>query len=92
MPKQVICNLCNGPMQLYSGPRHSRTVGFFLIVGGLFCIFFWIGPVLGIPLALIGWYMTSAKRQLWVCKECNTAMERVELEPQEPAEVKKEAE
>jgi len=34
--------------------------------------------------------MVGAKRQLWVCKECNTAMERVELEPQGEVVEKKE--
>ena len=84
------CNLCNGQMQLYSGPRFSRKLGGVLVVAGLFAIFFWIGPVLGIPLLLMGLYMVGAKRQLWVCKECNTAIERVELEGQE--ETKKEKE
>ena len=82
--KAIVCNLCNGQMQLYSGPRFSRKLGGFLVVAGIFAIFFWIGPVLGIPLLLMGLYMVGAKRQLWVCKECNTAMERVEIEPQEP--------
>ena len=90
--KAIICNLCNGQMQLYSGPRFSRKLGSFLVVAGIFAIFFWIGPVLGIPLLLMGLYMVGAKRQLWVCKECNSALERVELEPNEPVAEKKEAE
>ncbi|MEI7999621.1 MAG: hypothetical protein WCH62_08990 [Candidatus Omnitrophota bacterium] len=88
-PKEIICNLCNGKMQLYSGPKFSRKLGSFLVVAGIFAIFFWIGPVLGIPLLLMGLYMVGAKRQLWVCKECNTAMERVEIEPQEEISEKK---
>ena len=52
--KAIICNLCNGQMQLYSGPRFSRKLGGVLIIGGIFAIFFWIGPVLGIPLLLMG--------------------------------------
>lgn len=87
--KSLICNLCNGEMQLYSGPRYSRKVGVFLVVVGIFATLFWIGPVLGIPLFLIGLYMTGAKRQLWVCKECNTAIERVELKPEQTASIKK---
>ena len=92
LARSPICNLCNGKMQLYSGPRFSRKLGGFLVVAGIFAIFFWIGPVLGIPLLLMGLYMVGAKRQLWVCKECNTAMERIELEGQEEIPVKKEAE
>jgi hypothetical protein len=79
MDKPLICTLCNGEMQLYNGPRYNRKVGGFLIVGGVFATLFWVGAVLGIPLFVIGLYMTGAKRQLWVCQECNTAIERIEL-------------
>jgi hypothetical protein len=77
--KPLICNLCNGEMQPYIGPRYSRKFAAFLIIVGVFAIFFWIGMVLGIPLLAIGVYMYCAKRQLWVCKECNTAIERINL-------------
>jgi len=90
--KAIICNLCNGQMQLYSGPKFSRNLGGFLVASGIFAIFFWIGPVLGIPLLLMGLYMVGAKRQLWVCKECNTAIERVELAGKEETVVKTETE
>lgn len=79
--KPLICTLCNGEMQLYTGPRYSRKVGGFLIVAGVFSTLFWVGAVLGVPLFLAGLYMSGAKRQLWVCKECNTAIERIELKP-----------
>ncbi|MBF0384288.1 MAG: hypothetical protein HQL27_00300 [Candidatus Omnitrophica bacterium] len=87
--KSLICNLCNGEMQPYSGPRHSRKFGGVLIVGGVFSSLFFIGPVLGIPLLIMGLYMTGSKRQLWVCKDCNTAIERIELKPEEKASIKK---
>lgn len=80
--KPIICTLCNGEMQPYVGPRYNRKVGGFMILGGIFATLFWIGAVLGIPLFIIGLHMWSAKRQLWVCKECNTAIERMELKPQ----------
>jgi hypothetical protein len=77
--KPLICTVCNGSMEPYTGPRYSRRLGAFLILAGIFCIFFWIGAVLGLPLFFIGMYMTGAKRQLWVCKDCRTAIERIEL-------------
>ncbi|MBF0521967.1 MAG: hypothetical protein HQL24_02805 [Candidatus Omnitrophica bacterium] len=87
--KSLICNLCNGEMQLYTGPRYSKKAGFFLVIVGIFATLFWVGPVLGVPLFLMGLYMITSKRQLWVCKECNTAIERIELNPEETASVKK---
>jgi hypothetical protein len=80
--KPLICTLCNGEMQQYTGPRYSRKLGGFLIVAGIICTLFWVGAVLGIPLVIIGLYMIGARRQLWVCKECNTAIERIQLKPE----------
>ncbi len=81
MGKSLICTFCHGEMQAYTGPRYSRKVGGFLVLAGFFATLFWVGMVLGIPLILTGLYMMGAKRQLWVCKECNTAIERIELQP-----------
>lgn len=77
--KSLICNLCKGEMQHYTGPRYNRKVGGFLSTFGVFSTFFWTGAAIGIPLFLIGLYITGAKRQLWVCRDCNTAIERIEL-------------
>ncbi|MBF0531964.1 MAG: hypothetical protein HQL23_02585 [Candidatus Omnitrophica bacterium] len=87
--KLLVCNLCNGEMQLYTGPRYSRKLGVFLVGVGIFLTLFWMGPVLGVPLFFIGLYMVGAKRQLWVCKECNTGIERIELKPEQTETVKK---
>lgn len=81
MKKTLTCNACKGEMAPYTGPRHSRTMGCFLIIAGIFCTLFWIGAVLGIPLLIIGLYMTGAKRQLWVCQDCYMAIERIDLIP-----------
>ena len=79
--KPILCMHCNGEMQLYTGPRYNRKVAGFLILGGLFATLFWIGAVLGIPLILIGLYMMGSKRDLWVCKDCSSAIERIKLNP-----------
>ncbi|MBF0330853.1 MAG: hypothetical protein HQL17_02870 [Candidatus Omnitrophica bacterium] len=81
MAKPVICNHCNGEMQNYTGPRFNRKMAGFLILVGIFATLFWIGAVLGIPLILMGLYMMGSKRDLWVCKDCNTAIERIKLNP-----------
>jgi len=77
--KALICTACNGEMNEYTGYKHSKGLGVFLILSGIFCILFWIGAVLGIPLFIIGMYMTSAKRNLWVCQDCQMAVERIPL-------------
>lgn len=79
--KKMTCAQCKGEMEPYTGPKYSRKMGGFLIGAGAFATLFWIGAVLGVPLILIGGYMVGAKRQLWVCKECSTAIERIELAP-----------
>ena len=81
MSKTIICNVCNGEMKPYRGPKFNRKAGGFLVVAGAATSLFWIGPVLGIPLFIMGLYMTGAKRELWVCEDCNTAIERIELKP-----------
>ena len=86
MEKVITCHLCSGEMKLYTGPRHSRKVGAVMIVAGGFCTLFWIGAVLGIPLFLLGLYMVGARRSLWVCEDCNVAIERIELQPRAKVE------
>ena len=84
--KKMMCAQCNGEMEPYTGPKYSKKVGGFLIAGGAFATLFWVGAVLGVPLILMGAYMAGAKRQLWVCKDCNTAIERIELKPKSGSE------
>ena len=77
------CSACHGTMTAYTGPKYNKNVCLFMIIAGIFCILFWIGAVLGIPLLIIGIFMTSSKRKLWVCKDCNIAIERIEFVPPE---------
>ena len=65
------------------GAKHNRRAGGFLVAAGAFSSLFWVGPVLGIPVALAGLYMAGARRRLWVCKDCNVAIEMTELAPGE---------
>ena len=81
--KKMICAQCNGEMEPYTGPKYNKKMGGFLIAGGAFATLFWVGAGLGVPLILMGAYMAGAKRQLWVCKDCSTAIERIELRPKE---------
>ncbi|MBF0245180.1 MAG: hypothetical protein HQL31_07885 [Planctomycetes bacterium] len=76
--KKLSCHLCGGEMKARTGRKHSKGFGLTLSLLGVFCILFWIGAILGIPLLLIGLYITFAKRDLWVCSGCHSAIERVE--------------
>ncbi len=79
MTKPMICTLCNGTMEPYTGKKYNGKVAGFMIVSGAFCTLFWIGAVLGLPLIIMGLYMAGAKRDLWVCKDCDTAIERIHI-------------
>ena len=83
--KALVCTFCNGQMQPYTGQRYSKNAGVVLVVAGILTSLFWVGVVLGVPLLLVGLYMIGAKRRLWVCKECNTAFERIQPEPERQA-------
>lgn len=77
--RTLTCAFCQGQMSPFTGPRHNRNMGGFLLGAGLLSSLFWIGPVLGIPLLIMGAYMTGAKRELWVCRDCHTAIERIQV-------------
>ncbi|MEI6437209.1 MAG: hypothetical protein WCO69_00490 [Candidatus Omnitrophota bacterium] len=81
MAKAIKCSHCNGEMQLFNGPRYNRKAAGFIILAGILMTLFWVGMVVGIPLVIIGIYMSTAKRELWVCKECNVGVEHINLNP-----------
>lgn len=78
--KTLVCSGCQGEMTRYVGPKHNRILGVFLICGGVLSSLYWVGVVLGIPLFAIGAYLTAARRKLWVCQDCNTAIERIDVQ------------
>lgn len=73
---EVICKACGGKMKKAVVPKHSRKFGAVLISGGTVCSLFWIGIVLGIPLAVMGVYMVASKKQVWMCNECQSVLDR----------------
>jgi hypothetical protein len=82
MGKVMICNLCNGEMKEYTGRRYGMKAAVVFIVLGLLACLFWVGPVLGLPLALIGIYMAASKREMWICQDCAAAYEKVDVKKQ----------
>ncbi len=74
--REVLCKACGGRMKQAIVPKHSRRFGAVLIVSGAGCSLFWIGLVLGIPLSVMGVYMVAAKKQVWICGECQSTIDR----------------
>jgi uncharacterized SAM-binding protein YcdF (DUF218 family) len=60
--------------------KHSQALALLMLFLGLifslFGLFTFFPLLLGIPLLLLGLYMASATRRLWVCRSCGAAIER----------------
>ena len=81
---EVLCKACGGRMKKAILSKHSKKFGAGLIISGVGCSLFWIGLVLGIPLAVMGIYMVTAKKPVWMCPECQSIIERYEEESLRP--------
>ncbi len=73
---EVLCKACGGRMKRAIVPKHSKKFGAILIASGVGCSLFWVGLVLGIPLSVMGIYMVTAKKPVWICSECQSMLER----------------
>ncbi len=73
---EVLCKACGGRMKKAIVSKHSKKFGGFLIASGVGCSLFWIGLVLGVPLSVMGIYMVTAKRPVWICGECRSVVDR----------------
>ncbi len=73
---EVLCKACGGRMKKAIIPKHSKKFGAVLIASCVGCSLFWVGLVLGIPLSIMGIYMVSAKKPVWICGECQSMLER----------------
>lgn len=76
----VLCKACGGRMKKAIVAKHSKKFGTILLASGIGCSLFFVGLVLGIPLAFMGIYMVVAKRSVWMCPECHSVIERYEDE------------
>lgn len=74
----VLCKACGGRMAKAIVPKHNKKFGAILIASGVGCSLFFVGLVLGVPLAFMGVYMVTAKRPVWMCPECHSIIERYE--------------
>ncbi len=76
----VLCKACGGRMKKAIVTKHSKKFGMILLASGVGCSLFFVGLVLGVPLAFMGIYMVTAKRPVWMCPECHSVIERYEEE------------
>lgn len=76
----VLCKACGGRMKKAIVTKHSKKFGVILLASGIGCSLFFVGLVLGVPLAFMGIYMVTAKRPVWMCPECHSVIERYEEE------------
>ncbi len=79
--REVLCKACGGRMKKAIVSKHNKKFGGFLIISGVGCSLFWIGLVLGVPLSVMGVYMVTAKKSVWICGECMSVIDRYVDEP-----------
>jgi hypothetical protein len=66
----MICSQCQTPMETASIKKYPGNWPTVLICLGIFFTFFFIGAVLGIPMILLGIYMSLAKESVCHCPNC----------------------
>ena len=69
--KELIqCSKCGEDMELMTAKKHTGKSPLVLMAGGIFCILFIGGALLGIPLLLLGIYQFTAKQIINYCPGC----------------------
>lgn len=71
----VRCVYCGDFMSRGQLPRFNRTFGVGLLVLGL-AIAAFMSLVVGLPLVVLGAYMGSSSRSVWVCRLCAAMVDR----------------
>ena len=59
-------------------PRYHRGFGTAILVVGLVFSTLFAALILGLPLVVIGLYMTGASRSVWRCPHCGAMTDRSE--------------
>ena len=66
----VECRHCTGQMAFMKIRKHPGNWPYILAALGLFLTVFLVGPIVGIPMALIGFYMAQATETVSLCRNC----------------------
>ncbi len=66
----IACRQCDGDMVALTVKKYDGKWPLFLIIGGFFSCFFLGGPLLGVPVLLMGIYMLAAEITILYCQNC----------------------
>jgi hypothetical protein len=70
----ILCVYCGESLVGGELPRFSRGFGIVVLLMGILLSVFVL--LLGLPLVVIGAYMTLASRSVWICQECGAVVDR----------------
>lgn len=69
------CVYCGEGMARDVLPRFSRGYGIMVLIVGLLLAMF-MSLLLGLPMVVIGTYMSVANRAVWMCRACGAVVDR----------------
>jgi ABC-type phosphate transport system permease subunit len=69
------CLYCGEGMFSEVWPRFSRGFGIVVLIVGLLVSIF-LSILLGLPVVVLGTYIWIASRNVWVCRECGSVVDR----------------
>ena len=70
------CVCCGEGMAHNVLSRFSRGYGITLLIVGLLLSLF-MSLLLGLPMVMIGAYMSAANRAVWMCRACGAVVDRI---------------
>jgi len=73
----VKCVHCGESMTHDALPKFSRVFGIVILVTGLLLSLF-MALRLGLPMGVIGTYMSIANKAVWRCRVCGAVVDRIE--------------
>ena len=73
--RSVDCRHCGAKMRLQRIKKHPGSWPYVLASLGLFFTFFIVGALIGIPMLLIGIYMSQSRITIRSCPECGSYYE-----------------
>ncbi len=66
----VECTQCDTPMLLVKTRKYTGAWPYLLTSLGVIFTFFFIGPIIGVPMLLLGVYMVTYRELISLCPSC----------------------